>query len=56
LPLLVTIVAIATLIGTGKLSPLVTDAILAFAAVMVVLAIGARFWAHRRWHDDRIAQ
>jgi hypothetical protein len=56
LPLLVTIVAIAALIGTGKLSPLTTDAILGFAAVLIVLALGARFWAHRRWHANRIAQ
>jgi hypothetical protein len=52
LPLFLAVAAIAALIGAGKIPPLASEVIAAVAAVLVLLAILAHFWHHRRWHAD----
>jgi hypothetical protein len=50
LPLIVAVGVVAAMIGAGKISLPATHVILAAAAVVALLSLLARFWAHHRWH------
>lgn len=50
LPLFLGIVAIAALIGAGKIPVPAAHAMLALAGIVLLLAVIAHFVHHRRWH------
>ena len=54
LPLIAVVALVAALIGAGKIPLVATDAILAVAGILVMLAIAARIWAHRRFHAKEV--